>query len=86
MAAAPAPRGPAAGASQDALPLRRGQSAVLLSLILVAAVANLNLAVANVALPVIGDAFDASQTCARSDLGRVLARPGRVRALPGRGR
>jgi len=39
----------------------RGQI-VLLSLILVAAVANLNLAVANVALPDIGKAFDASQT------------------------
>ncbi len=35
---------------------------VLTALILVAAVANLNLAVANVALPDIGDAFDASQT------------------------
>ncbi|MFC4603772.1 MFS transporter [Rhodococcus kronopolitis] len=35
---------------------------VLLSLILVAAVANLNLAVANVALPDIGRDFDASQT------------------------
>jgi len=35
---------------------------VLLSLIVVAAVANLNLAVANVALPDIGKAFDASQT------------------------
>jgi EmrB/QacA subfamily drug resistance transporter len=35
---------------------------VLTSLILVAAVANLNLAVANVALPDIGKAFDASQT------------------------
>ena len=35
---------------------------VLLDLILVAAVANLNLAVANVALPSIGAAFDASQT------------------------
>ncbi|HTY97684.1 MAG TPA: MFS transporter [Solirubrobacteraceae bacterium] len=35
---------------------------VLLALILVAAVANLNLAVANVALPDIGRAFDASQT------------------------
>ncbi|MEZ4531059.1 MAG: MFS transporter [Thermomicrobiales bacterium] len=34
---------------------------VLISLILVAAVANLNLSVANVALPSIGDAFDASQ-------------------------
>ena len=36
--------------------------AVLLALILVAAVANLNLAVANVALPDIGSAFTASQT------------------------
>ncbi|MFI5027033.1 MAG: MFS transporter, partial [Solirubrobacterales bacterium] len=35
---------------------------VLVSLILVAAVANLNLAVANVALPSIGEAFDSSQT------------------------
>ncbi len=35
---------------------------VLTALILVAAVANLNLAVANVALPEIGKAFDASQT------------------------
>jgi MFS transporter, DHA2 family, multidrug resistance protein len=35
---------------------------VLVALILVAAVANLNLAVANVALPSIGDAFDSSQT------------------------
>jgi Major Facilitator Superfamily len=35
---------------------------VLITLILVAAVANLNLAVANVALPDIGIAFDASQT------------------------
>jgi MFS transporter, DHA2 family, multidrug resistance protein len=38
------------------------QGLVLASLILVAAVANLNLAVANVALPSIGAAFDASQT------------------------
>ena len=35
---------------------------VLFSLILVAGVANLNLSVANVALPTIGQAFDASQT------------------------
>ena len=35
---------------------------VLLTLVLVAAVANLNLAVANVALPDIGNSFDASQT------------------------
>jgi MFS family permease len=42
------------------VPARQGL--VLVSLILVAAVANLNLAVANVALPSIGQAFDASQT------------------------
>ena len=35
---------------------------VLFSLILVAAVANLNLSVANVALPDIGESFDSSQT------------------------
>ena len=35
---------------------------VLVSLILVAAVANLNLSVANVALPDIGEAFDSGQT------------------------
>src|SRR6188472_2104958 len=44
------------GEAPDRAPL------VLLALILVAAVANLNLAVANVALPDIGEAFDASQT------------------------
>jgi DHA2 family multidrug resistance protein-like MFS transporter len=50
-----APRGEA-----DAAP---GQATlVLIALILVAAVANLNLAVANVALPDIGKAFDSSQT------------------------
>ncbi len=38
------------------------QGLVLATLITVAAVANLNLAVANVALPSIGDAFDAGQT------------------------
>jgi EmrB/QacA subfamily drug resistance transporter len=42
------------------IPRRAGL--VLAALILVAAVANLNLSVANVALPSIGDAFDASQT------------------------
>ena len=35
---------------------------VLAALIIVAAVANLNLSVANVALPEIGAAFDSSQT------------------------
>jgi MFS transporter, DHA2 family, multidrug resistance protein len=44
----------------DASPAR--ERMVLASLIVVAAVANLNLAVANVALPDIGKAFDASQT------------------------
>ena len=51
----PAPR----GATADA-PERAGL--VLVSLIAVAAVANLNLSVANVALPSIGRAFDSSQT------------------------
>ena len=47
-------------AADAAAPGRAGL--VLVSLILVAAVANLNLAVANVALPSIGAAFDSSQT------------------------
>ena len=46
--------------SSSTAPARAGL--VLVALILVAAVANLNLAVANVALPSIGAAFDASQT------------------------
>src|SRR6476659_10463204 len=46
--------------AQSDAPKRAGL--VLGSLILVAGVANLNLAVANVALPSIGDAFDSSQT------------------------
>jgi len=45
---------------ESSAPRRAG--AVLATLILVAAVANLNLAVANVALPDIGKAFDAGQT------------------------
>ncbi len=45
---------------ESSSPKRAG--AVLATLILVAAVANLNLAVANVALPDIGKAFDAGQT------------------------
>ncbi len=59
---APAPpTQPAASAAEpSAAPARAGL--VLLTLILVAAVANLNLAVANVALPDIGKAFNASQT------------------------
>src|SRR4051812_21359815 len=47
-------------AESSTAPARAG--IVLISLILVAAVANLNLAVANVALPDIGKAFEASQT------------------------
>jgi MFS transporter, DHA2 family, multidrug resistance protein len=47
-------------ATQSNAPERAGL--VLISLILVAAVANLNLSVANVALPDIGKAFDSSQT------------------------
>jgi MFS transporter, DHA2 family, multidrug resistance protein len=47
-------------AGSAAQPARAGL--VLISLIAVAAVANLNLSVANVALPSIGRAFDASQT------------------------
>src|SRR6478752_698923 len=51
---------PNAAAATPTAPARGGL--VLVALILVAAVANLNLAVANVALPSIGAAFDASQT------------------------
>jgi DHA2 family multidrug resistance protein-like MFS transporter len=54
---------PVAGArtpTSAAAPARPGP--VLCSLIVVAAVANLNLSVANVALPSIGRAFDSSQT------------------------
>jgi MFS transporter, DHA2 family, multidrug resistance protein len=47
-------------AATSSAPARAGL--VLVSLILVAAVANLNLAVANVALPSIGKEFDSSQT------------------------
>jgi DHA2 family multidrug resistance protein-like MFS transporter len=54
---------PSAGAvSSDGSSVPDKAGLVLVSLILVAAVANLNLAVANVALPDIGVAFDASQT------------------------
>jgi MFS transporter, DHA2 family, multidrug resistance protein len=51
---------PSVAAPRTGEPARGGL--VLLALILVAAVANLNLAVANVALPDIGKAFDSSQT------------------------
>jgi MFS family permease len=50
----------ASGDAPLSAPARPGL--VLVSLILVAAVANLNLSVANVALPDIGEAFDSSQT------------------------
>jgi EmrB/QacA subfamily drug resistance transporter len=53
--------GPDAGAEEPSVVPDRA-TLVLLTLVLVAAVANLNLAVANVALPDIGAAFDASQT------------------------
>ncbi len=51
---------PVADAAGEEAPARAGL--VLLALILVATVANLNLSVANVALPDIGTHFDASQT------------------------
>src|SRR5499425_1201706 len=51
---------PSVSGEASAAPGRAGL--VLISLILVAAVANLNLAVANVALPEIGKDFDSSQT------------------------
>ena len=53
---------PAAAGSPPATGGPEGGQLILVSLILVAAVANLNLSVANVALPSIGAAFDASQT------------------------
>jgi len=53
-------RAPATAGETSTAAARAGL--VLISLILVAAVANLNLAVANVALPDIGKAFDAGQT------------------------
>jgi len=56
----PAAGPPGSAEAPSTAPDRQGL--VLLALILVAAVANLNLAVANVALPDIGKAFDASQT------------------------
>ena len=54
------PTGTSAPAGTDAAPRRAGL--VLTALILVAAIANLNLLVASVALPDIGRAFDSSQT------------------------
>ena len=54
------PGGSQASASQTSAPRRAGL--VLITLILAAGIANINLAVANVALPDIGKAFTASQT------------------------
>ena len=55
---------PAAAPHSDsgAAPERESLGMPLVALIMVAAVANLNLAVANVALPDIGKSFDSSQT------------------------
>jgi MFS transporter, DHA2 family, multidrug resistance protein len=50
------------GKGQEASTAPERAGLVLISLILVAGVANLNLSVANVALPTIGKAFDSSQT------------------------
>ena len=60
--AAPASPAPAAAGSPPVSGVPEGGQVILWSLIIVAAVANLNLSVANVALPSIGAAFDASQT------------------------
>jgi len=53
---------PAARATDDASPAPERAGLVLIALIVVAGVANLNLSVANVALPDIGKHFDSSQT------------------------
>ena len=60
--AASVSRAPAAAGSPPVAAGPEGGGLILASLIIVAAVANLNLSVANVALPSIGAAFDASQT------------------------
>jgi DHA2 family multidrug resistance protein-like MFS transporter len=57
-----APAGATSAPSAEASTAPQRAGVVLISLILVAAVANLNLAVANVALPDIGKAFDAGQS------------------------
>ena len=59
---APAPPAGVASPAGDSAGIPARAGIVLITLILVAAVANLNLAVANVALPDIGKAFDSSQT------------------------
>ncbi len=63
----------------DSRPERAGL--VLASLIAVATVANLNLSVANVAIPEIGDDFDSSADDAQPHRGRVLVRPRSVGAV-----
>ena len=78
-------RQPPAPAGEASTAPRRG-GLVLISLILVAAVANLNLAVANVALPDIGKAFDAGADRAQPRRRRLLARAGGLGALPRRAR
>jgi DHA2 family multidrug resistance protein-like MFS transporter len=60
MSEAPGPASAAGSAAPSTEP--KNARVVLISLIMVAAVANLNLSVANVALPSIGESFDASQT------------------------
>ena len=60
MSSSQSSAGAGGAAEASTAPSRAGL--VLVSLILVAAVANLNLSVANVALPDIGEAFDSSQT------------------------
>ena len=60
MSSSQSSAGAGGAAETSTAPSRAGL--VLVSLILVAAVANLNLSVANVALPDIGEAFDSSQT------------------------
>lgn len=57
---AASPAGSPAAVPEETIPRQSG--AILAALIIVAAVANLNLSVANVALPSIGEAFDSSQT------------------------
>src|SRR5208282_4281907 len=81
-AAAAGGAAPAVGRGAGTAPARAGL--VLISLILVESVANLNLAVANVALPDIGKAFDSGYRQGvrfragrhRPDRGRFLAGPG----------
>ena len=70
------------GTGTSAAPARAGL--VLGTLILVAGVANLNLSVANVALPDIGKSFDASQTML--DLIAVDTRSGWLLPSSGSGR